>query len=236
MRAISEILTLVIITAALVAIASAIFIFTFTQIEQTRRGLEYGFARTQLISIATRLPDIIRGSTIEARYSSQVVSFGFREPKCELYLDITFANGTKVSIPIKNYVVAVGTMHPIVTNPRRGLLENYTIVRDMGSVISIDEFFENGYTYTEIFPAGVVHKSYNITIYEGGAERNITVHEIDIVTLNPSVRTGALFRAYYGGGDCFDAVAIALRSPCGLNLRLEETSIRACVHRVNVDF
>lgn len=236
MKAIGEIVTLVIITAVLVAIASAIFIFTFTHVEQTRRGLEYSFARTQLMNVATRLPDIIRGSSIEARYSSQAVSFGFRAPKCGLYLNATFANGTTVSIPVKNYVVAVGTMHPIVTNPRKGLLENYTVVRDMGGVIVADEFFENGYTYTEIFPAGVLHKSYNITISEGGIERNLTVHEIDIVTLSPGVRTGVLFRVYYGGSECFDVISITLWSPCGLSLKLENTRVRACIHEVKIDF
>ncbi|MEM1808399.1 MAG: hypothetical protein QXL31_03285 [Thermosphaera sp.] len=233
LRSFSETVALVITAAVVIGLTLTMFLYSYTNVQLSSIGGEYSYSRSILASVSTQIGDILRGDVLERRYPGQKAIFGYREMACSLVVRGVFTNGSiHDPPPIKNYAVSLGTMFPFTTAGRPSGLDSYVLVRNASSLLKISDYYENGWTYTDLIPAGILVADY--TVNASGRVRNKTL--VEVIVFLPEHYSGSILRVYLARRVSIEGlVELVLYDTCSQELLLNKTgNIDVILHYVRV--
>jgi len=145
-RAVSEVVSGIVLFAVVLALSLALFLYTMTYLEYTKVSTEYGYVKT----VFNKIGDAITGSqssfTIELTYPHEAVAlgYGFKPLNITIVLGDGAVNRT-VNIA-GCYVLKAGVRGSVVSSPQPAIIRgvNETIVNDLSLVPLIYEYYSNG--------------------------------------------------------------------------------------------
>lgn len=235
MKGVSELVSLVIIAAGIVAVSVTIFLYAYWNTQQANIVSEYSYTRSLLQFIQTSIEDILRGGVFERRYPGQNALFGSRAMSCVLTISLDFSNGTSENPPVKieNRVLRIGTRFPVVSSPRPMNMDRYRVIYDPKYFFEVYEYYENGWSYADLIPSGILVKRYVVNTTKGAINKT----EIGLILLNTTHYGSAYIRARveFDKNEVYTGVShIVIADSCS-GVVLEETgNITLAIYHLSV--
>jgi len=171
-RAVSEVVSGIVLFAVVLALSLALFLYTMTYLDYTKASTEYGYVKT----IFNKIGDAITGPrssfTIELTYPHEAVALGYRFKP----LNITIVLGDGAVNRTVNiagcYVLEARVRESVVSSPQPVIIRgvNETIVNDLSLVPFIYEYYSNGSSILVIdtcriyYYVKAVNNTYSMTI------------------------------------------------------------------------
>ena len=164
LRAISETITSIIVTSALIIISITIFYYALLILQQSSISAEYGYIKTTFINLANSFPDIIEGGSYAAGIPSRVVGIGYKELVNSGINIIVSKDGNNIfnynDNPIAIEAIAY---HAIVTTNSTLYGTDDGIVNQTLLIPRVTEIYHKGATYIRLDTCRVYVKTYEIT-------------------------------------------------------------------------
>ncbi|MCD6301878.1 MAG: hypothetical protein J7L82_07420 [Staphylothermus sp.] len=186
MRAVSETLSFIIISSAVIAISLVVFFIAMSLSNETRYIMEYGQIRTILKDIAVaRFPDLLRGSQVRYHFTSSSIGIGYKKLDTVYEMVIT-KEGINNSYVVNNFYSIYASANKVLASGETilfGSKDRY-IVNDTENIPLLMEYNTNTGTITELIINKICYTVLNITTSKGS---NITVRLIIPRIIKPLV-------------------------------------------------
>ncbi len=157
MKAISEIISTIIIMGTIIAISLTIFYYSMYILSDSIVSTEFGYDKSIILNIASNTNLFLQGNSYVATIPGQYVGIGYVYHKNSIYINLTINNlyeetiniDTNISSLILSAPKAFVTEYKIVY----GLNNNNTcpfIVDNIKYLPCVKEYFSNGKSYVEL--------------------------------------------------------------------------------------
>lgn len=220
MRGISEVVSLVIIAAVIVAVSLTIFLYAYWNTQQANIVGEYSYTRSLLQAVQTNVEGILRGGVFERRYPGQNTMFGSRTMSCALTARLIFNSTTEKNLTVENRVLRIGTRFPVVSSPRPKNIDSYKIIADPKFFFEVYEYYENGWSYADLIPSGIFVYRYVLNTTVSAINKT----EVGLILLNTTHYGSAYVRVKLDFSEVYTGISrLVITDSCSGEKILDET-------------
>ncbi|MEZ0393806.1 MAG: hypothetical protein ABWK00_01990 [Desulfurococcaceae archaeon] len=193
MRGLGEILSVVVIFAAILAASLAIYLASLRYSETSVASAEYGEAKNVLVDLAARLPQLAAGGSLQYSYLHSLASIGFQQYGT-ITIDVTFSNGSTTSLTLRTTALVARVRGNLVP-PGQHIVFGCgpPAVDNPAGVPCVWENYSDGWTYAVLETARAYYRAYSLN-YSG-----VLQQFVDIIVFNFSGPGGGSPLAYGQG-------------------------------------
>ena len=168
LKAISETITTIIVTSALIIISITIFYFALIILQQSSISAEYGYIKTTLINLANSFPEIIEGGSYAAGLPSRIVGVGYKQlPNSYVNITVVKNGNTSYSYFDEPIAIEATAYHAIVTRNSTLYGTSNMIINLTQLIPHVMELYHEGVTYLRLDTCRVYLKNYEINSTNG---------------------------------------------------------------------
>jgi len=190
----SEIVSAIVIFAIAISVSITIFMVTMSSLQYSSLSAEYGYMKSNLVSLANSIPDLLDGGTFSLSVPSQYVGIGYLK-LTDKRIQLIVANNTVIDeYPVAIYI-RPGS--PTATTNNTVFGRDDYIVNNPLFVAKVDEVYVNGETRVILDTARIFVTQYKITT----SNFIKYIYYITYVRLQPTVYSSAVSRVLVVGID-----------------------------------
>lgn len=194
-RAISEIVSGIILFAVVLTVTLAVFFYTAMYIDNVKASTEYGYVKTVFTKMGMGIKELLGSTRLEYTYPHETIGIGYMAKNTTIILEVGTSSNNPENITLLNkcYILTGTTMRSLLPpgTPRIILGSNKSLVDSVNEIPLIYEYYSNGST-TIIFDVCRLYYVLEVEASGGSNYSSLTIilfnlTSIDSVELPPKV-------------------------------------------------